>query len=120
MSAKWIRSKKWDEDNLTGPWLPLKWTLRIFSEIPTAVALLSFVLLYAILASVPVGLLVRAITYLFYGATFVLAVGAVAVLPTVLFVQLTRQSRAAWGRGRRGAELSVRRRKRSRCCLSFH
>lgn len=98
MSAKWERSKQWDREHLTGPWLPLKWTVRVFSEIPTAVLLLTFVLVYAILASVPIGLLVRLVSYLFYGATLLLAIAVVAVAPMVLSVVTTKKSRASWGR----------------------
>jgi hypothetical protein len=78
MSAKWIRSKQWDDQNIpTWAW-PAKFLLRAFSSIPLAVVLLSLVALYCTAASVPVGLLVLGLTYAVYAATLlgVVVVGA--------------------------------------------
>ncbi|RMH26296.1 MAG: hypothetical protein D6693_07410, partial [Planctomycetota bacterium] len=47
--------------------------LRAFSSIPLAVALLSLVVVYGALASVPIGLLALAPTYLFVAATLLIA-----------------------------------------------
>lgn len=74
MSAKWIRSKKWDDQHLTGVLVPVKLVLRTLSGIPLAVVLLSLVAFYGILASVPIGLIALAPTWAFYGLTAVLAV----------------------------------------------
>ncbi len=64
MSAKWQRSKRWD-DEFFPPWAwPAKALLRAFSSISLAVVLLSFVLLYGVLASIPIGLLAQIPTWL--------------------------------------------------------
>lgn len=76
MSAKWQRSKRWDDEHLRGALRPLKFVLRAFSSITLAVILLTFVALYGVLASVPLGLLLKAPTYLLYGLTLVGAIGA--------------------------------------------
>jgi len=96
MSAKWIRSQRWDDRHLTGLLAPVKVVLRLFSWISTSVTLLSLVAVYGILASVPIGLLAKAPTVLFYALTFVIAVGVVAVLP----VWVTTRSLNAAGVGR--------------------
>lgn len=74
MSAKWIRAKKWDDQHLTGALLPAKFILRTLSGIPLAVVLLTFVSLYGVLASVPIGLIALAPTWAFYALTAVLTV----------------------------------------------
>lgn len=76
MSAKWERSKAWDDANLPRWAWPVKSILRLFSGIPLAVVLLSGVVLYGILASVPIGLLAKAPTYAFYGLTVAAAIAA--------------------------------------------
>jgi hypothetical protein len=77
MSAKWVRSKAWDDKHLAGWLWPAKAVLRAFSSIPLAVVLLTFVALYAVLASVPIGLIVLGVTYVFYCVTVLVAlVGA--------------------------------------------
>jgi hypothetical protein len=84
MSAKWIRSKQWDDQNIpTWAW-PLKVLLRTFSGIPLAVVLLSLIVVYAILASVPIGLLTLGLTYILYGLTLLLAIGAALILILIL------------------------------------
>ncbi len=82
MSAKWVRVRKWDDQHLRGPLLPVKWLLRAFSSVTLAVILLVFVTLYGTLASVPVGLIAKVPTLLIYALTFVATVGVGAILPT--------------------------------------
>lgn len=84
MSAKWVRSKRWDDDHLTGALRPVKVVLRAFSSIPLAVVLLTIVSLYGVLASVPIGLIALAPTWAFYAATAALAVVAGSALPVWL------------------------------------
>ena len=92
MSAKWRQSKAWD-DRVFPSWAwPIKWTLRAFSSIWLAVILLSMVLLYGVLASVPVGLLARIPTLLIDGVTLLAMLGVGAVLPLVLLHRSTRLS----------------------------
>lgn len=81
MSAKWRQNRAWEDAYLTGPWRPLKWTLRVFSSITLAVVLLVLVTLYGISASVPVGLLALAPTYLLYAVTLVVAVVLLGFAP---------------------------------------
>ncbi len=90
MSAKWIRSKKWDDQHLTGPLLPLKWILRALSSIWLSVSLLSIVALYGILASIPIGLLAIIPTKLFYLLTALAVVGVGCLLPTILVTRAMR------------------------------
>ncbi|HYF14633.1 MAG TPA: hypothetical protein VD971_06110 [Phycisphaerales bacterium] len=82
MSAKGRRSNAWDDRHLKGPLLwPIKALLRALSSITLAVILLSFVALYGVSASVPVGLLALAPTYLLCGLTIVAAVALIAGPP---------------------------------------
>lgn len=96
MSAKWIAAKAWDDANLTGPLLPVKWLLRTFSGIPLAVVLLSFIALYGAVASVPIGLFVLIPTKLFYGLTVLLTIGLFTAVP----VMVVRRALASMGRSR--------------------
>lgn len=95
MSAKWIRAKQWDDQHLTGWLLPVKWVLRAFSTIPMAVVLLTLVTLYGILASVPIGLVALAPTYVVYGFTVLAAVAALGLLPAWFLGRGLRQARAS-------------------------
>ncbi|CAG0998665.1 hypothetical protein PHYC_02728 [Phycisphaerales bacterium] len=81
MSAKWRQNRAWEDANLTGPWRALKWTLRVFSSITLAVVLLLLVALYGVSASVPIGLLALAPTYLFYAAALALTVALLVAAP---------------------------------------
>ncbi|MEI7656700.1 MAG: hypothetical protein WCK33_01395 [Phycisphaerae bacterium] len=82
MSAKWQRVRAADDELFRGPWLwPIKATLRALSSITLAVILLSLVALYGTLASVPIGLLALAPTYLVIGLTLLALVVPVAGLP---------------------------------------
>lgn len=92
MSAKWVRVRKWDDQHLRGPLLPVKWILRAFSSITLAVILLIFVTLYGTLASVPVGLIAKLPTLLIYALTFMLTLVVGAILPTWLLAGMLRRS----------------------------
>lgn len=81
MSAKWVRSQQWDQRNLTGLLTPVRWVLHALSSITLAVILLVGVSIYGILASVPIGLLALAPTYLIYGITLLVTVALIAGLP---------------------------------------
>ena len=95
MSRKWQRSKAWDDEHLTGWLRPVKWVLRAFSSIPLAVVLLSFVVVYATLASVPIGLLALGLTYVFYGLTLV-CVSLIFGVPSAAVAWLATR-KASWG-----------------------
>lgn len=71
MSAKWRRSLKWDDEHFPAWAWPVKFVLRAFSSITLAVILLTGVVLYGVVASVPLGLLALAPTWLLYGASLV-------------------------------------------------
>ena len=73
MSAKWRRVKAWDRENLTGVLTPVRLILHSLSTITLSVILLTGVSLYAVFASVPIGLLVLGLTWLVYVLTLVLA-----------------------------------------------
>jgi len=82
MSDKTRRSNAWDDQHLKGPALwPVRVVVKALSSITLAVILLTFVLLWGVSASVPVGLLALAPTFLIYMMVFVLLLGVVAVLP---------------------------------------
>jgi len=83
MSAKWRRAKRWDDENIPSWAWPVKFVLRAFSSITLAVCLLSFVVVYATLASVPIGLLALVPTYFIYLLTFLVGLAVVAILPSV-------------------------------------
>jgi len=92
MSAKGRRSRAWDDRVIPAWAAPLKWLLRAFSSVWLAVALLSLVVMYSALASVPIGLAALAPTYAIYGFTLLLTV-AIFVAPSVaLALRLTRRS----------------------------
>lgn len=97
MSQKWTRSKQWDDRNIPPALWPVKFLLRAFSSIPLAVSLLTCVALYGTLASVPVGLIALAPTYIVYGLTLLAAIALGAAVPTRLIVLGLRKLRAAPG-----------------------
>src|SRR5262249_34825038 len=68
----------------------LKFLLRAFSSITLAVILLSLVVVYAILASVPVGLVVLGLTYFVYGLTLVASIAVVTAIPLMLLRRVWR------------------------------
>ncbi len=84
MSAKWVRNKAWDDAHLTGALLPVKWVLRALSSITLAVTLLVLVTIYGALASIPIGLIALAPTYLFYGLTLMLVAAVVPAIPAIM------------------------------------
>lgn len=90
MSAKWERSKRWDDAFFPAWAWPAKAVLRAFSSIPLAVVLLTLVSLFGVLASVPVGLLALAPTYAIYGLTVVAAVALGAGVPVLVARRLMR------------------------------
>ncbi|MCC6660511.1 MAG: hypothetical protein IT437_06450 [Phycisphaerales bacterium] len=82
MSQKWRRSQQWDREHFP-PWAwPARLLLHTFSSIPLAVVLLLFVVLYATVASVPIGMLALIPTFLLYGLTLLVAV-ALSLLPLI-------------------------------------
>lgn len=81
MSAKWERSKRWDEEHIPPGLWPVKWVLRALSSIWLAVILLLMVAVFGALASIPIGMVAQIPTYLIYGVTFVLTVAAAAGVP---------------------------------------
>lgn len=96
MSAKWERSKRWDDEHIPAALWPIKRLLRALSSVWLAVILLSLVAAYGILASIPIGMLAQIPTYLIYGLTLVLTIAVVAGVPWLLARRmLQRQSRAA-------------------------
>jgi hypothetical protein len=88
MSKKWQRNKAWEDANLTGAWTPLRLVLRAFSSIPLAVVLLLFVSLYAVLASIPIGMLARIPTLLIVLGLYV----ALLAIPMLLWALLVRRT----------------------------
>lgn len=90
MSAKWIRSQQWDREHIPRWAWPVALLLRAFSSIPLAVVLLSLVIIYAVLASVPIGLLALAPTYAFYGLTLVTTIGIMAGVSAAVAVKTAR------------------------------
>ncbi len=90
MSAKWRRVKAWDDAHLTGGLTPIRWVLRAFSSITLAVILLIAVAIYGTLASVPLGLMALAPTWLFYVATLLAVIAAVVVPPVWVINRVTR------------------------------
>ncbi len=97
MSAKWVRNKAWEDQHLTGALRPVKWVMRALSSITLAVTLLVLVTIYGILASIPIGLLALAPTFLVYGLTLVVVVAVVAGAPSVLVAKLVGKRSRAWG-----------------------
>ncbi len=89
MSAKWVRSKQWERQHLTGALTPVRWVLHAFSTIIMSVTLLVLLSLYGVLASIPIGMLALIPTWLVYALTLVLTVGLLTVLPLwLLWTQL--------------------------------
>lgn len=95
MSKKWQRNKAWENEHLVGWLTPFRIVLRIFSSIPTAIALLLFVGVYATLASIPVGMLAKIPTMLLDALSLV-ALIALVVLP-VLYITVKAMQRSSRG-----------------------
>lgn len=96
MSRKWQQAKRWDDEHLTGPLLPLKWVLRLLSSVLFGVGMLVVVAVYGALASLPVGLLVSGLTWGVYGLTLVAAIAVLAGLAMAIVGRLTRGSERGW------------------------
>lgn len=96
MSAKWRRSRAWEREAFPRWAAPVRWVLHAFSTIWLAVILLSLVSLFAVLASVPVGLLALVPTYVIYGVTLVGVVGIVEVVGLGLLRGVTRRLGRVW------------------------
>jgi len=92
MSRKWQQTKQWDDENLRGIFEPLRLVLRAFSSVSMAIMLLTFVALYAVLASVPIGLLALTPTFLIIALSYLGALVAIALLPVVIIRRLMRRS----------------------------
>ena len=90
MSAKWRRVQAWDREHLTGPLTPVRYVLHALSSITLAAFLLLGVALYAVLASVPVGLLALIPTWLVYILSLVLVSLAPGVFSAALAGRLAR------------------------------
>ncbi len=97
MSAKWRRIQAWDAEHLTGWLTPVRIVMDWLSSIRLAVILLVFVALYAVLASVPIGLLALAPTYLVYAITVALA----ACIPAAVGALIIRAAMQSAGRAPR-------------------
>lgn len=82
MSVKWIRNQRWADKHLTGWLSPVRWVLHTFSLVRTAIVLLSGVVLFAVAASVPIGLLALIPTYLVYSLVLAVTLGMVVALPS--------------------------------------
>lgn len=92
MSQKWIRSKAWDDRHLTGALLPVKFLARLFSSVYFGVGLLVLVACYGILASVPIGLIALAPTWLVYALSLVVTVVVLAGVPVWFGAKLLPRS----------------------------
>lgn len=103
MSVKWEQTKRWDREHLTGPLAPARWLLHLFSSVWLGVWLLVFVAFYAVLASVPIGLLAQAPTLLFDIATLLASIALVAGPPLWLIARGIR----AWPAQRRAARFTL-------------
>ncbi len=95
MSAKWVRSKQWDDEFFPAWAWPAKFLLRAFSSIALSASLLSMVAVFGILASIPVGMIASIPTYLIYLLSLLATIALVAILPTWLVGRALRSS----GRG---------------------
>ncbi|QYK47018.1 MAG: hypothetical protein KF838_09495 [Phycisphaeraceae bacterium] len=92
MSQKWRRSQQWDKEHFPGWAQPVRWLLHAFSTITLAVCLLVFVVIYAILASVPIGLLAQIPTYLIYALTLLLTIAGISLFTLFLPRLLLRRA----------------------------
>ncbi len=91
MSAKWRRSLEWDRQHFPAWAWPVKFVLQAFSSIWLAVILLTLVAAYGILASIPIGLIALAPTYIVYGLTVLLSLAVGAALPVWLVSRAMRR-----------------------------
>lgn len=90
MSQKWDQVRAWDDAFFPRWAWPVKAALRALSSITLAVVVLSGVVLYGVLASVPIGMLAQIPTWLVYIAVFAACVGGATVASVVGAAGLTR------------------------------
>lgn len=90
MSAKWVRSRAWDDANIPPSLWPVKSVLRALSSISLAIVLLVMVVVYVTLASVPIGMLAQLPTWVVYGLLATILLCVVAILPAYLFGRIAR------------------------------
>jgi len=81
MSAKWQRTKAWDDRHFPPALWPVKALLRLFSSVWLGIGLLACIMVYAVLASVPIGLLAKIPTMVIIGLTLLATIAVLAVLP---------------------------------------
>lgn len=86
MSKKWQQNKAWENEHLVGKLTPIRLVLRVFSSIPTAIVLLLFVSFYAMLASIPIGMIAKIPTVLIVFFSMI-ALIAICVLPVLYFTR---------------------------------
>lgn len=96
MSAKARTSLAWDEVHLSGWRWPLKILIRTLSSITLAIVLLVFVVLYAVLASVPVGLLAQIPTWIIKAALITGLWLLIAGVPAFFAAKAFRHKPRGW------------------------
>ena len=96
MSRKWQQVKRWDDEHLRGPLLPVKWVLRLLSSVLFGVGLLVVVAIYGALASLPVGLLIDGLTWGIYGLTLTGCMALVGGGAMAVAARLSRSSERGW------------------------
>ncbi len=95
MSQKWRRNKAWEDQHLTGPLTLIKIPLRALETIPLAIILLTFISLYAIAASIPIGMLAQIPTYLIYALSLVIPLAVISYISIKLIrAKMTQATRA--------------------------
>jgi len=93
MSQKWRRSQAWDDQFFPRWASPAKFILRALSSIWLAVTLLTGVMFYGILASVPIGVLALAPTFAVYGLTLLCTIALLGVMPTYILTRFIPKGR---------------------------
>jgi len=92
MSAKWVRSQRWDDEVFPAWAWPAKFVLRALSSIWLAVTLLSLVAVYGTLASIPVGMIAAIPSYLIMFGVAGLVIAVCAGGPTYLTHRALRRA----------------------------
>jgi len=77
MSRKWEQAKKRDAEIYPAWAAPIRWTIHALSTVTLAIILLTFVAIYATLASVPIGLLAQIPTYAIIALTLLIPLALV-------------------------------------------
>ena len=96
MSAKWRGVQAWDKEHLTGVLTPVRYFMHALSSVTLALIMLIGVALYAVLASVPVGLLALIPTWIIYIASML----AVSIVPGGVCAFISRKISAQRSMGR--------------------